>query len=217
MKKWIATSVLGTALLMSPVQAFANIGDQTLRPTMTHSDVKTLQTILRNKGYFTYSGSPTTYYGSYTKSAVMSFQRAKGLTADGVAGRNTFNKLGVYNVNNSYLVDYAKRYVGTPYKWGGTSPDGFDCSGYINYVFKNSHNIYLPRTVKDMWANTGYKVYSQAVGDLVFFETYEPGASHMGIYIGNGKFIHASSSNGVTISEMSNTYWKPRYIGTKRL
>jgi cell wall-associated NlpC family hydrolase len=217
MRKWISTTILGTALLLSPVQAFANIGDQTLRPTMTHSDVQTLQSILRTKGYFTYSGSTTTYFGSYTKSAVVSFQRSKGLSADGVAGRNTFNKLGVYNVNNPYLVDYAKRYLGTPYKWGGSDPSGFDCSGYINYVFKQSHNIVLPRTVKDLWANTGYKVSSQAVGDLVFFETTESGASHVGIYIGNGKFINASSSNGVSIAEMSNPYWKPRYIGTKRL
>jgi peptidoglycan DL-endopeptidase LytE len=217
MKKWIVTSVLGASLLLSPLQAFANIGDQTLRPTMTHSDVKTLQTILRDKGYFTYSGSATTYFGSYTKSAVMSFQRAKGLTADGIAGRNTFNKLGVYNVNNSYLVDYAKRFQGTPYKWGGTTTAGFDCSGYINYVFKNSHNIVLPRTVKEMWSNTGYRVSAQGVGDLVFFSTTDSGASHMGIYIGNGKFIHAGSSTGVTISDMSNSYWKPRYLGTKRL
>jgi peptidoglycan DL-endopeptidase LytE len=217
MKKWIATSVLGSVLLLSPMQAFANIGDQTLRPTMTHSDVRTLQSILRNKGYFTYSGSYTSYFGSYTKSAVVNFQRAKGLTADGIAGRSTFNKLGVYNVNNTYLVDYAKRFMGTPYVWGGTSPSGFDCSGYINYVFKNSHSIYLPRTVADMWKNTGYRVSTQAVGDLVFFETYTSGASHMGIYIGNGKFIHAGSSTGVTIADMNNTYWKPRYVGTKRL
>lgn len=217
MKKWIATSVLGSVLLLSPMQAFANIGDQTLRPTMTHSDVRTLQSILRNKGYFTYSGSYTSYFGSYTKSAVVNFQRAKGLTADGIAGRSTFNKLGVYNVNNTYLVDYAKRFIGTPYVWGGTSTSGFDCSGYINYVFKNSHSIYLPRTVADMWKNTGYRVSTQAVGDLVFFETYAPGASHMGIYIGNGKFIHAGSSTGVTIADMNNTYWKPRYVGTKRL
>lgn len=217
MKKWIVTSVLGASLLLSPLQAFANIGDQTLRPTMTHSDVRTLQSLLRSKGYFTYSGSYTTYFGSYTKSAVMSFQRAKGLTADGIAGRSTFNKLGVYNVNNAYLVDYAKRFQGTVYKWGGTTTSGFDCSGYINYVFKNSHNITLPRTVKEMWVNTGYKVGSQEIGDLVFFSTTDSGASHMGIYVGNGKFIHAGSSTGVTISDMSNSYWKPRYLGTKRL
>ncbi|WP_137791014.1 NlpC/P60 family protein [Bacillus sp. E(2018)] len=217
MKKWIVTSVLGASLLLSPLQAFANIGDQTLRPTMTHSDVKTLQTILRDKGYFTYSGSATPYFGSYTKSAVMSFQRAKGLTADGIAGRNTFNKLGVYNVNNAYLVDYAKRFQGTPYVWGGTTTSGFDCSGYINYVFKNSHNIILPRTVKEMWNQTGFRVSGQGIGDLVFFSTTDSGASHMGIYVGNGKFIHAGSSTGVTISDMNNTYWKPRYLGTKRL
>ncbi|WNB92438.1 NlpC/P60 family protein [Bacillus sp. NEB1478] len=217
MKKWIATTVLGTTLLLSPVQAFANLGDQTLYQGMTVSEVKTLQSMLKDKGYFTYSGSFTSYFGSYTKSAVVNFQRAKGLTADGVAGRSTFNKLGVYNVNNAYLVDYAKRYLGTPYKWGGTDPSGFDCSGYVDYVFKQSHNIVLPRTAKDMWANIGYKVTTLGVGDLVFFETYEPGASHVGIYIGDGKFISASSSKGVSIAEMSNTYWKPRYLGAKRL
>jgi cell wall-associated NlpC family hydrolase len=217
MKKWITTTVLGASLLLAPVQAFANIGDQTLRSGMNHSDVKTLQWMLRDKGYFTYSGSVTTYFGSYTKSAVMSFQRAKGLSADGVAGRNTFNKLGVYNVNNSYLVDYAKRYLGTPYQWGGTDPSGFDCSGYVDYVFKQSQSITLPRTAKDMWANIGYKVAALGVGDLVFFSTTDSGASHVGIYIGDGKFISSTSSKGVSIAEMNNTYWQPRYLGAKRL
>ncbi|MDR7073393.1 C40 family peptidase [Fictibacillus barbaricus] len=217
MKKWISTTVLGATLLLAPVQAFANLGDQTLRPTMTASEVKTLQSMLKDKGYFTYSGSYTSYYGSYTKSAVIGFQRAKGLSADGVAGRSTFDKLGVYKVNNSYLVDYAKRYLGTPYKWGGTDPSGFDCSGYVDYVFKQSHSITLPRTAKDMWANIGYKVTTLGVGDLVFFSTTDSGASHVGIYIGSGKFISATSSNGVSIAEMSNTYWQPRYLGAKRL
>jgi peptidoglycan DL-endopeptidase LytE len=67
MKKLFITSLLGTALFVAPLQTFANLGDQTLRPTMTHSDVKTMQALLREKGYFTYSGSTTSYYGSYTK------------------------------------------------------------------------------------------------------------------------------------------------------
>ena len=90
---------VASALILTPLQAFANIGDQTLKPGMTHSDVKQLQQLLANKGYFTYSGAWTTYYGTYTATAVKSFQNANGLTADGIVGPNTFKTLGVYNVN----------------------------------------------------------------------------------------------------------------------
>jgi peptidoglycan DL-endopeptidase LytE len=217
MKKWIASAAVASAMMLTPLQAFANIGDQTLRPGMTHSDVKQLQQLLKTKGYFTYTGSLTTYYGTYSTSAVKKFQKAKGLTADGIAGRGTFNALGVYNVNNTSLISYAKTLIGKPYKWGGTTPTGFDCSGFVYYVFQKSQGITLPRTTSLLYSNTGLKVSSPAKGDLVFFNTSGKGVSHVGIYIGNGQFISATSSKGITITDMNNSYWKPKYLGAKTL
>jgi len=106
--------------------------------------------------------------------------------------------------------------MGTPYKWGGTTPSGFDCSGYLQYVYKESVGVDIPRTVEDIY-KAGENVSEPQVGDLVFFETYKEGPSHAGIYLGDGKFINASSSKGVTISDKNSSYWKDRYIGAKRI
>lgn len=118
--------------------------------------------------------------------------------------------------NGSDLIEHAKSLIGTPYEWGGTSPNGFDCSGFIQYVYKQK-DLLIPRTVSDIW-NFSETVSSPSIGDLVFFETYQPGPSHMGIYLGEGNFIHAGSSRGVEISNFnSNNYWKSKYLGAKRI
>ncbi|MCA0150358.1 LysM peptidoglycan-binding domain-containing protein [Rossellomorea vietnamensis] len=116
---------------------------------------------------------------------------------------------------SSSVVDIAKKYVGTPYAWGGTSPSGFDCSGFIYYVF-NQAGQSISRTNTEGYYSKSYFVSSPKPGDLVFFEnTYKAGISHMGIYVGNGEFIHASDS-GVVVSKLSNTYWNPKFVGYKR-
>ncbi|MBW3110872.1 LysM peptidoglycan-binding domain-containing protein [Bacillus sp. MCCB 382] len=115
----------------------------------------------------------------------------------------------------SNVVDIAKKYVGTPYAWGGTTPSGFDCSGFIYYVF-NQAGQSIARTNTEGYYSKSYFVSSPKAGDLVFFEnTYKAGISHMGIYVGNGEFIHASDS-GVVVSKLSNTYWNPKFVGYKR-
>ncbi|WP_010676949.1 cell wall-binding repeat-containing protein [Bacillus timonensis] len=118
-----------------------------------------------------------------------------------------------FDVNE--IIETAKSLQGVPYLWGGTTTRGFDCSGYLNYVY-GMHGISLPRTTADIY-KAGTSVSSPEIGDIVFFETYKPGPSHAGIYLGDGKFIHASSSQGVTITDLSNNYFKPRYLGAKRV
>jgi cell wall-associated NlpC family hydrolase len=113
------------------------------------------------------------------------------------------------------LLSTAKSYIGVRYVYGGTTPSGFDCSGYLGYVFKK-HGISLPRMTSDIY-NVGQKVTNLIPGDLVFYETYKPGPSHAGIYLGNNQFIHSSSSRGVSISDMNLSYWKTRYLGAKRV
>jgi LysM repeat protein len=117
--------------------------------------------------------------------------------------------------NADALIAEGKKYIGVPYKWGGTTPQGFDCSGFLNYVF-NKQGITIPRTVSAIWS-AGTPVTAPQKGDIVFFTTYAPGASHAGIFLGDNKFLHASSSVGVTISDLNNSYWKPRYLGAKSL
>lgn len=124
-------------------------------------------------------------------------------------------KVEVEASHTNSVINEARALVGSPYSWGGTSPGGFDCSGFIQYIFA-SQNITIPRTVSEVW-NFAQPVESPSVGDLVFFETYKPGPSHMGIYIGNGEFIHAGESSGVETSNLNNSYWEPRYLGAKRV
>ena len=104
----------------------------------------------------------------------------------------------------------AMRFLGVPYVFGGTSASGFDCSGYVQHVFAMlGHHI--PRTA-DAQYDVGKRVSGSkmAPGDLVFFQTYTAGPSHVGIYLGNDRFVHASSSRGVMVSSLHQSYWKAR-------
>lgn len=214
MKRLTAGLALAGVLAFNPVVGHAELGDQTLEPGMYHEDVKELQDILDQKGYFSYSET-TTYYGEYTTDAVKKFQADHAIEITGIAGEKTFEALGIER-NDSNIVEVAKKYEGTPYQWGGETPEeGFDCSGYLNYIFDEAENKDLPRTVKDIYAE-GTKVDSPAVGDIVFFDVEGNGPSHAGLYIGGGEFIHASSTDGVKISEVKSSYWKDKYIGSKR-
>lgn len=114
------------------------------------------------------------------------------------------------------LTRSALRFLGVPYVFGGTSTNGFDCSGYVQHVFATL-GINLPRTA-DAQYDAGHRAIGGVrPGDLVFFQTYAAGASHVGIYLGHDKFVHASSSHGVMVSNLHDSYWAARYIGAKRV
>ncbi|ASN04220.1 C40 family peptidase [Virgibacillus necropolis] len=121
---------------------------------------------------------------------------------------------GDYNVNK--LISIAKSMLGVDYVWGGSTPAGFDCSGFIDYVYSKAGKD-IPRTSSEGYFNRSYYVNNPQVGDLVFFEgTYKSGISHMGIYLGNGQFIHAGSS-GVEISPVHGKYyWGKHFDSYKR-
>jgi cell wall-associated NlpC family hydrolase len=116
------------------------------------------------------------------------------------------------------LLDMALGFRGVPYRNGGTDPSGFDCSGLVQYVFAR-HGVPLPREVRDQFrAGTAVSRERVQPGDLLFFETVSRGASHVGIAIGGGEFVHAPSSRGVVrVERLSTDYWAERWVGARRV
>ncbi|KHF32145.1 C40 family peptidase [Paenibacillus sp. P1XP2] len=107
--------------------------------------------------------------------------------------------------------------LGTKYRTGGTTTNGFDCSGFTMYVFKHL-GINLPHQSGSQFTmGTSVSRSDLRAGDLVFFNTSGSGVSHVGIYVGDGKFAHASTSRGVVVSSLSESYYVNRYVGAKRI
>jgi cell wall-associated NlpC family hydrolase len=115
------------------------------------------------------------------------------------------------------LVGTALDLRGIRYRDGGTDPQGFDCSGFTQYVFAR-HGVALPRAVREQY-RIGQQVRDDlAPGDLLFFATAEPGASHVAISVGGNEFVHAPSSTGVVrVEHLSASYWAQRFLGARRL
>lgn len=116
------------------------------------------------------------------------------------------------------IADLSKKYIGTPYVWGGTSlTSGVDCSGFVYCLYKN-YGITLTRNSAGMYANNGISVSKDELkpGDLLFFNTGGSGVSHVGMYIGNGEYIHAASVD-VKISNLYDSYSTRTYVGAKRI
>lgn len=223
MKKQISFAILGAFLMLAPAQtAQAALGDTLLKIGSTGSDVIQLQTELNYIGYN--AGKTDGIFGTNTQTAVKNFQSTQSLNADGIVGSLTGSRLdSLYAANirqrkADAIVTTAKTYIGVPYLWGGTSPNaGFDCSGYVQYVFAQNE-ISLPRVSRDQYTvGTSVDFNTIQPGDLIFFSIAGNGiVDHDGIYIGNDQFINSSSSKGVTIYTIG-PYWKSVYLGAKRV
>ena len=163
-------------------------------------------------------------FDARTTRAVLTYQKEARLNQTGVVDEITWHFLMDYGKGGNYgkqevarLLNIALRFGGVPYVWGGATPVGFDCSGFVKYVF-GQIGVNLPRTA-DVQYELGRKVMKSDLqpGDLVFFETYEPGASHDGIYVGDDRFVAANSGTGVAVAALSDPYWSSRYLGARRL
>ena len=160
-----------------------------------------------------------------TRKAIRKFQKKYNLKETGNLDNATYEELKWQaeakeyggNVASTKILKTAAQYKGVPYVFGGTTPSGFDCSGYVQYVFAKN-GIRLTRTA-DTQALEGKFVSKKNLkpGDLVFFTTYEPGASHVGIYAGNNLFWNATSSRGIMLSNLNDSYWGPRYYTARRI
>jgi len=121
------------------------------------------------------------------------------------------------HIDGSALVGTALSFRGVPYRNGGSDPQGFDCSGFTQYVFAQ-YGVPLPREVREQFEK-GRAVTPDEVapGDLIFFSTVAPGPTHVGIAIGGDAFVHAPSSAGVVrVERLGSSYWAPRYVGARR-
>lgn len=134
-------------------------------------------------------------------------------TAPTAAGRPSTPSTDGYSISSTAL-----SLRGAPYRNGGADPSGFDCSGFVHYVFQQ-HGLSLPRDVRQQFQKgNDIDPASVAPGDLVFFTTIAPGASHVGIAVGGDQFIHAPSTNGVVrVENLSSQYWANRFVGAKRV
>lgn len=204
-KLWIASLAMGVSLCVLPTYSYADTnytvqsGDTLWRIAVNYNTtvdnikaLNNLQTDLLHPG------------------------QVLLISKEDIAPANPLPDVSRSGSRSEAVLEYAKTFIGTPYRSGGSTPQGFDCSGYTSYVFKN-FGIDLPRTA------AGQYHYGQAVsaaeakpGDLVAFKN-GGSISHVGIYMGGGKFIHSSSSRGIIISGVYDSYWGPRFLGFSRV
>lgn len=189
--------------------------------------VTALQARLRDLGY-TDSSNVTGYYGNITKAAVAEFQRASGLGADGIAGPVTRRALFSGNAvrktataSAAKIADIALTQLGKPYVLGGNGPSSYDCSGLAYYAMINAGYSVSRQSAASYSENTAWTkitgISSLQKGDLVFFHPDTNYISHMGVYIGNGQFVHASSGQGKVMTSSFSSYWVNAYAFARRV
>lgn len=207
----LAVSLIGT--LSIPALALANTN-----PTYTVKRGDTLSKIAKSEGVSVQNLVSLNHIKNANYIEIGQVIRFKKATVSKAKAHSFKAATSPATVANSVAAT-AEKYIGTPYAWGGESPAGFDCSGFTQYVFRKV-GVDLPRQSIQQWT-IGSAVSKNQLqkGDLVFFaDTYRSGVSHLGIYLGNDKFIEASSSKGVTISNLfSNPYWSQHYYGARSI
>jgi len=129
----------------------------------------------------------------------------------------------VFSINELYINDFKlygtlESWLGIPYCYGGKNASGIDCSGFVNAVLKGAYGIEMASNSADLYKQTEHlKKGALEEGDLVFFRIRRRSVSHVGIYLGDGRFIHASTSNGVIVSSLDSPYYKRYFAGGGRL
>lgn len=219
MRKLLCAGLLSLLCLgnVSAVQASAfQIGDQ-------GNEVAEVQAALSRLGY---DVVPDGSYGPGTAAAVQAFEAANGLDTDGVVGPMVYEALlgrtmpEIHRGDSAIvrrLTSIALQYVGVPYVYGGSTPDGFDCSGFVSYVFRQA-GISLPRTADDQYLiGTPVSPANLRAGDLVFFVDDSGELSHVGMYLKDGEFIHASIHTGIDFDSLQRDWRREHYLGARRI
>ncbi|MBR3458556.1 MAG: C40 family peptidase [Selenomonadaceae bacterium] len=219
MNRFLCMFLLAAACFLVPSTGDAaafRLGDQ-------GDAVMDIQRALAEAGYdITADGE----FGPATEAALRSYQEANGMEVDGLAGPAVYSALlgrefpevsRGYMGSNRRLIATAMQYLGVPYVYGGSSPSGFDCSGFVQYVYRQC-GIDLPRTA-DIQAEVGIPVDKSELqpGDLVFFAGDYVNISHVGIYLQDGQFIHASTTYGIAFDSLYRDYRVEHYAGARRI
>lgn len=166
-----------------------------------------------------------TYLIMILMASAAQFANAAERTVSPATNDNTQTGAGIQQDNHwsataQEILLSALSLTGTQYKYGGKNPDtGFDCSGFVRYVFQQAANLTLPHNARAI-SQLGQVVPLEDLqpGDLVFFNTLKSAFSHVGIYLGNNRFIHApSSGGGINVGDMTDSYWSKRFNGARRV
>jgi cell wall-associated NlpC family hydrolase len=165
-----------------------------------------------------YMGNDKIIHTTFSKGVQVTFLEKSSYWSSTYAGAKRIKGEPPISMGNP-LVAEAMNYLGTPYVFGSETPEaGFDCSGFVRYTFEKALGIYLPRSTDQQW-QVGKNIALKDIqpGDVIFFsDTYRAGISHNGIYVGNGRFIHANRKYSVSIAYLSSEYWQSKFTGVKR-